>query len=96
MRCRTAACGIISGCSRCDFLFLLFTIVAPFAERLKRASPELGYITTVRLNMVTDQLRRVTFQPAAYLACELIAHQDRPAQLLPARGLMQLPRFSIR
>ena len=69
--------------------------MAGLTERLKRTRPELSYITTVRLDVVAYQLRRVAFQPAAYLAGELIAAQDRPSKRLPARRFVQLPRFGI-
>ncbi len=75
-------------------LFLLLDgIVAGLADAAQVALiPELAFITTVRLDMIADQLGSVgLYSPASrHLACEQVARQYLPAQLAPTFQLVPL------
>src|SRR5690606_20417493 len=74
--------------SSAPLLPLLVLVVACLTQRLERTIPELGFVTTMRLDVVTDQERCIVANPAAQLAGEAIAHEDRPTQLLPTAGFV--------
>jgi hypothetical protein len=63
--------------------------MAQLAQRLERACPKPFDIAAMRLNVITDQLRSVHLNAAAEAAGEQVARQDREAQPLPARRLVE-------
>lgn len=70
-------------------LALLVAVVAGLAQALQVLGvPEQRLVTTVRGVVVSDQIGRVGLDPLAAPAGEQIPDQHRPAQLLPACGLV--------
>lgn len=68
---------------------LLRAVMAPLAEALKvGVVPELRLVAAMWIDVVSDKLRCVSFEPTAAAACEQITDEDRPAQPLPACGLI--------
>jgi hypothetical protein len=67
--------------------------MAPLAQGLERTSPELHHIAAMRLDMVTDEQRRVAFDATTLctLAGVEIAPEDLQTQLSPACRLVQRP-----
>jgi hypothetical protein len=66
--------------------------VAGLAQALQvRGIPEQGRIAAMRDAVIRNQLGCIGFDLATELAGELITHQNRPSQLLPAGGLIPSP-----